>query len=202
MSQIESALLADLLRQAMSEGKLPFLTVVSNSMSPLLKRGDQIRLGPTTAEKLQPGDIIVYSGPANLITHRYWGFLSRDNQTQLVTKGDRPQHFDQPFVQADLVGQVIGRRRNQRLLNLSTGAGRWLNNHLANLAKLEIRLFSKPLALPMPAQVQLPPVGGRLSNNPNGLIIQLIRRFLYSWAIILTLTISRFTTTFNKNIED
>ena len=106
MSQIDSALLADLLRQAMKEGKSPFVTVVSNSMSPLIRRGDQIRIGPTTAEKLQPGDIIVYSGPANLITHRFWGFLSEKDTTQLVTKGDRPQHFDPPFIQTDLVGQV------------------------------------------------------------------------------------------------
>jgi signal peptidase I len=202
MSQIEPALLADLLRQAMNEGKSPFLTVISNSMSPLIRRGDQIRLGPTTAESLNPGDIIVFLGPANLITHRYWGCYAENSETCLVTKGDRPQHFDQPFTQGNLVGQVIGRRRKQQLLNLSAGAGKWLNNHLAALAKLEIRLFSKPPALAMPAQVQLPPTSGWLADSPNGIIIRLIRRFLYSWAIILSAIIARFTSTFNKDIED
>jgi signal peptidase I len=207
MSEIDSALLADLLRQAMREGKLPFVTVVSNSMSPLIRQGDQIRIGPTTAENLQPGDIIVYSGLADLITHRYWGFLSDKDQTQLVTKGDRPQHFDQPFTQANFVGQVIGRRRNRQLLNLSTGAGKWLNNHLAKLARLEIRLFSKSLTLltpsqVQPTQVQLPSAGGRLSDSQNGLLIRLIRRFLYTWAIILNMIISATLATKNINIED
>lgn len=202
MSQIEPALLADLLRQAMNEGKSPFLTVISNSMSPIIRRGDQIRLGPTTAEALRPGDIIVFLGPANLITHRYWGCYDESSKTCLVTKGDRPQHFDQPFPQVNLVGQVIGRRRKQRLMNFSAGAGKWLNNHLAALAKFEIRLFARPPALAMQTQVQLPAISGRLADSSNGIIIRLIRLFLYSWAIILSVIIARFTSTFNKEIED
>lgn len=201
MSQIDAALLADLLRQAMNEGKKPFLTVISNSMSPLIRRGDQIQIEQATAENLHPGDIILFLGPANLITHRYWGNLSHENQAHLVTKGDRPQHFDQPFKPANLIGQVIGRRRNKRFLNLSNGRGGWLNRHLANLAKFEIRLFSKPLRPTSPAQTDLPQISGRFSNNSNGFFIRIFRRISYSWAIILTLLISTITSTFNNNEE-
>lgn len=213
MSEIEPALLADLLREAMREGKFPFLTVVSNSMSPLIRRGDQIQLAPATAEQLQPGDIIVFTGPANLITHRYWGCLSDRGEARLVTRGDRPQHFDRPIAPAALVGLVIGRRRKRHLLNLAEGAGKWLNNHLANLARLEIRLFAgslvepasepnaQPLVFPAPLQAQLPPAGGRLSGSRSHLLVRLIRRFLYSWAIILTVTISAMTRVFNNNLE-
>jgi signal peptidase I len=202
MSEIDPALLADLLREAMRKGKLPFLTVVSNSMSPLIRRGDQIQIAPKTAEQLQPGDIIVYKGPANLITHRFWGFLSEKEQTRLVTRGDRPQHFDSPIAPANLVGQVIGRRRKQHFLDLAVGRGKWLNNHLANLARLEIRLFAKPISLSPSSQVQLPKSGGHLSNSPNNLLIRFIRRFLYSWAIILTLIISTISNAFIINTED
>ncbi|MFZ0547707.1 MAG: signal peptidase I [Candidatus Promineifilaceae bacterium] len=213
MSEIDPATLAELLREAMREGKLPFLTVVSNSMSPLIRRGDQIRLAPTSAEQLQPGDIIVYLGPANLITHRYWGRLLEKGETWLVTRGDRPQHFDRPFTSGSLVGQVIGRRRKQHVLNLASGVGKWLNNQLANLARLEIRLFSAPLALSTASQVYQLPVdkvkiaappagGGPLSRSSNGILTRLIRRFLYSWAIILTVIISVIALAFSKDIED
>jgi hypothetical protein len=133
-----------------------------------------------------------------LITHRYWGFLSEKDQTHIVTKGDRPQHFDQPIIKANLVGQVIGRRRNKRLLNFSSGVGKWLNNHIANLARLEIRLFTKSLALSTPANIYLPPAGGRLSTSQNGLHIRIIRRFLYSWATILTLLVTVIILPANK----
>lgn len=202
MSEIDPALLADLLREAMNQGKHPFLTVVSNSMSPLIRRGDQIQLAPATAEQLQPGDIIVYFGPANLITHRYWGFLLDQGQTQLITRGDRPQHFDKPFSPTSLVGQVIGRRRKRRFLNLAKGFGRWLNSHLARLARLEIRLFAASPAQSPAVQAHLPTSGGRFSRSTNGFLILLIRRLLYSWAIILTMLISTITLGFNKDIED
>jgi len=214
MSEIDPALLADLLREAMNEGKLPFLTVVSNSMSPLIRRGDQIQLAPATAEQLQPGDIIVYTGQANLITHRYWGCLVNENETRLVTRGDRPQHFDRPITPATLVGLVIGRRRKKHFLNLAGGAGKWLNNHLANLARLEIRLFAepfserfgepfaKPLAPSTLSPLQQPPAAGSLSRSSNHLLVRLIRRFLYSWAIILTIIISEMTRVFNKHTEE
>jgi signal peptidase I len=202
MSQIDSALLADLLRQAMNEGKHPYLTVISNSMAPLIKRGDQIQIGPVTAETLQPGEIVVFLGPAQMITHRYWGYLAETNQTRLVTKGDRPQHFDEPFAPAKLVGRVLGRRREKKVLDFVNGSGGWLNNQLAKLARLEIRLFSKSPAHSTPAQAQLPPVSERFSNNSTGLFIRVFRRFSYSWAIILTLLVSGLSSVFYKNIED
>lgn len=202
MSEIDPGLLADLLREAMREGKSPFVTVVSNSMSPLIRRGDKVRLAHVNPDQMLPGDIIVYEGPANLITHRYWGFLTEKGQTRLVTRGDRPQYFDEPFSAANLVGQVIGRRRKNHFLNFEGGTGKWLNNHLANLARLEIRLFSKPLLSSNRAQVNLPAAGRRLSRSPNNLIVRLIRRFLYSWAIILTLVISVVTNSTDMNYED
>jgi signal peptidase I len=201
MSEIAPALLADLLREALKEGKSPYLTVISNSMSPLIRRGDQIQLAPTTSDELKPGDIIVYQGPANLITHRYWGFLSENGRRQLVTRGDRPQHFDTPITPASLIGRVTARRRKKQLLNLAGGIGKWLNHHLAKLAQLEIRLFSSSLTTSDLTSTHLPSSGGRLSTSNNNLLVRFIRRILYSWAIILTLLISLFSSTTTVNIE-
>lgn len=201
MPEMDPALLAELLREALREGKSPYLTVVSNSMSPLIRRSDQIKLAPITTEQLRPGDIIVYEGPANLITHRFWGFVTDRDQTQIVTRGDRPQHFDKPFAPTHLVGQVIGRRRKQQFLDLAQGIGKRLNNHLASVARLEIRLFASSPAVTDNMRIELPE-SGRFSTTNNNLLVRIIRRILYSWAIILTLAITFISFVVNKDIED
>lgn len=203
MSEIDPALLAEMLRDALNKGKFPYLTVVSNSMSPLIRRSDQIQLAPITPEQLLPGDIIVFEGPSNLITHRFWGLITETGQTQLVTRGDRPQHFDKPVNAGRLIGRVICRRRKKKSFNLSQGMGKWLNSHLANLARLEIRLFADPPATTGPVSGQLPKSGGFLAAAPaNNLSVRFIRRFLYSWAIILTLAISNISFVNNEKIEE
>jgi hypothetical protein len=203
MSEIDPALLAEMLREALNKGNFPYLTIVSNSMSPLIRRSDQIQLAPIALEQLSPGDIIVFEGPSNLITHRFWGIMLETEQTQLVTRGDRPQHFDKPVNSAKLIGRVICRRRQNKSLNLSQGTGKWLNSHLANLARLEIRLFASAPATTHPVSDQLPKSGGWLANaSTNNFFVRFIRRLLYSWAIILTLTISYISFVINEKIED
>jgi signal peptidase I len=200
MADIDPELLAEMLREALAQGKSPFLTVISNSMAPLIRRGDQIQLAPTAAEQLQPGDIIVVVGPANLITHRYWGYLSQDGQTQLLTRGDRPQHFDRPVAAGSLVGQVVARRRKSRVLNLTRGAGKWLNQFLTSLARLEIRLFAQPVVSAPLTEARLPKIGSRVYPTGTNWFVRLSRRFFYSWAIILTMIIHLVT--FASKSED
>ena len=145
MSDLEPSLIVDLLHQSMDDGKSPSLVVVSDSMAPLILSGDQVQIAPITHEALVAGDVVVVSGSQELLTHRFWGLLATENELQLITKGDRPQHFDQPRNVDTLVGLVISRKRNSRLLNFRKGIGRWLNWLLTRLASLEIRLFSRAI---------------------------------------------------------
>jgi len=72
MAEIEPKLIADLLRQSMQDGSTPLLNVISDSMSPLFKSGDQVQLSPTSLKSLRMGDVVVVHGSTELITHRYW----------------------------------------------------------------------------------------------------------------------------------
>ncbi|MCI0396967.1 MAG: signal peptidase I [Chloroflexi bacterium] len=186
MANVEPSLLAELLRETMARGQLPFLTIASNSMAPLVRRGDQIGIAPARPEELQPGDVIVVMGQGELVTHRYWGCLEQNGRRRLVTRGDRQRHFDRPVAEASLVGRVVARRRQNRLLSLSEGPGRRLNHSLAGLARLDIRLFSAPVY--NEGQDNWPSLmaGGRFAAQglPN-LPTRLVRRLLYGWAALL-----------------
>lgn len=193
MPDLEPGLIVELLRQSMENGRSPFVNVISDSMSPLIRSGDQVRLAPITQNALQPGDIIVFSDIGGLSTHRFWGIIAFESNEQLITKGDRPQHFDQLHDTDTLVGLVIGRRRNSRLLNLSKGVGRWLNGQLTRLAALDIRLFSK--AIPVSTRAAAGPfshdgVFAETSRANFGHLV--IRRFIYMLAKMINYVVQLF----------
>ena len=142
MPEPDSKTASELLRRSLREGKQPYVTVASNSMLPLLRRGDRIRLGDVVVDKLKRGDIIAYGAPAELTVHRFWGIIGQDADASLLTKGDRHLHFDPPIPAAAIIGKVTARQRNGRHIVLTDGLGGWLNHRLANVTALEVRLLS------------------------------------------------------------
>lgn len=139
MMPLDTTQLADLLRQSLAQGQHPLLTITSNSMLPLLRRGDQVRLEAVTLAQLQPGDIITTVQPTYLLTHRFWGGNTDTGSLRLYTRGDRSWQFDPPADSANLLGRVQGRCRGVRCLSLQTGRGQQLNRQLTRLAAWEWR---------------------------------------------------------------
>ncbi|MCA9949732.1 MAG: S24/S26 family peptidase [Anaerolineales bacterium] len=142
MESINSTVLAAMLRESMQNGQKPNLTLTSNSMSPLLKSGDQVAIQSISNTQLQTGDIITIvdtRDTTQLLTHRYWGTSCDSENEHLITRGDRPLFFDPPISAEKIVGIVILRRRDGRILNLQDGKGQWLNQQLTRLAALELK---------------------------------------------------------------
>jgi hypothetical protein len=171
MTNSNTALIADMLRQSMANGQMPFLTISSNSMAPLLKTGDQVGLEAVEPGQLRAGDIITLVQEGHLLTHRFWGL---DGQGRLHTRGDRPLAPDAPGKADQLLGRIVVRRRQNRELSLQTGIGRRLNHHLAWLVRVESSLLTghapSLTAPPMPPQKQ-----GKWAAR-------LVRRFFLAWA--------------------
>ena len=143
---LDTALLADLLRDSLSAGKPARLTVVSGSMSPLLEVGDQVILGAASAEMLTPGDIIVVAENHATLTHRYWRQYDKDGQTWLVTRGDRVAAWDPPHRADDLIGRVVARARDGATVTIDSGAGALANRRLATIASVDNRLLARTQA--------------------------------------------------------
>jgi len=187
MSELDSAVVSQLLRHSLKEGKKPYVTVSSNSMLPLLRRGDQIQLTDVTLEELQPGDIIVLGAPVELMVHRFWGFLRRESDPGLLTKGDHLIHFDPSAPAVALIGRVIRRQRGNRELNLTTGFGRWLNQRISDIVALELRLLGMS-----PDSTNAKNQQGNDMRKVNGptrrLAARLVQSSLYYLSAMLTLS--------------
>ncbi len=105
---------------------MPFLEITSDSMTPLLRRGDRVGLAAATPEQLRRGDIVTFVENDHLTTHRYWGQMAG----RLLSRADRSGAFDRPWLPQALVGRVVVRRRARAGLRLDVGAGRRLNHLL------------------------------------------------------------------------
>lgn len=171
--QVDPSLVSDLLQEGMAKGAIPFVTVVSGSMAPLLLKDDQVGLQNISAEDLKPGDIIIYRTAQTLMTHRYWGQTDQGH----VSRGDRPLSFDSLWSSDQLVGKVIVRRRSGRELALTTGLGRLINSYLTQLARLESYLFAGFSLNPLNTTSNRW-LGRRLKSNRHNLIVRLVRRTL------------------------
>ena len=150
MADVDAALLAALLRDSLSKGQQPRLTINSNSMTPLLRQGDEIIIESVTLEQLEPGDILTLTTDSYLLTHRYWGQEQQEGNTYLITRGDQPLVFDPLWPTAALMGRVLARQRQRKVLALDAGWGKWLNGRLTILAMAEAHYLALSPGQPAP----------------------------------------------------
>ena len=149
-SSADMLVVISLLRQGLAEGHHPFLTVISGSMRPLLQIGDEIQIEPVQPDQLRLGELIVVANRETLVTHR----LVAVGGKGLVTQGDWAHKPDPPFAPEDLLGRVICRRRDGRLVALSgPGAGEKSDaiGRLAARRRALIERLPRPLHRPVRA---------------------------------------------------
>ena len=87
-----------------------FLEVITGSMSGTIEIGDGVIVQLT--EDVTENDIIVYEKNGQLITHR----LILKEEGQLITKGDANNIQDDPITKDMVIGKVIYRIPNMRVL--------------------------------------------------------------------------------------
>lgn len=130
-----------LLKQSVQNGRKATVIVTSNSMAPLIRRGDRVKIVAVT-RPLRPGDIITVSTPSGLLTHRFWAYVPGAEPPLLMMRGDKPLVFDPPTPAANVLGQVLMRQRHGRWLHLYQGRGLWLNRLLSKLAAVDNRVLA------------------------------------------------------------
>ncbi len=81
----------------------PLLTVTSQSMWPVLKRGDLIFVKAVDFEDIKAGSVIVFHHGEGMAVHRV---VKIEGQT-ITTKGDANVDEDNPITRDDVVGRVL-----------------------------------------------------------------------------------------------
>jgi hypothetical protein len=133
--RLTSAILQDTVEQ----GTCPFIEISSDSMAPLIRKGDEIQIEAVILKDLSMGDIVVVEDTIGLLAHRYWLNYSHRGEVNLLLKGDSLKDYDHPISSQNLIGRVIARRRNSRILGLTNGLGARLNGFLYRIDSIVIK---------------------------------------------------------------
>lgn len=101
----------EVLRKKLLKGDSVSLTVVSDSMEPLIKTGENIEVGQVELANLQLFDIILFFQGGRLNTH----FLSKidHNNKQYITRPlKNPDQNDYPLSGEEILGIINNKRLN------------------------------------------------------------------------------------------
>jgi signal peptidase I len=105
----------------------------SDSMAPLIRPGDRLRLAPIDRSSLQQGDVVAYRRGPHLIVHRVI-VRQRDG---VITKGDALPHRDTALPWDALVGRVVALVDvGGRVHDLSSGPWSAVTRLVAPLSRL------------------------------------------------------------------
>lgn len=104
--------LAKLVQEQLGEGRKVRFRVRGASMQPSLQEGDVIEVEPATAEKLQPGDVVVaWTAAKDFFVHRLVAKVHDSTQWQLLLWPEAGRHLHQPLPETCLLGRVSGVER-------------------------------------------------------------------------------------------
>ena len=132
--------------QALEEGRVVRLGFMGPSMSPLLRPGDGIRVGPLPP-KLRVGDIVLYPSGETLVAHRVLQLAPAGEANAFVVKGDFSEGGAEILQRSKCLGLVLSRERRGITLYLRSPFHLLLGRLLALASPWAVK---SGLALPRP----------------------------------------------------
>lgn len=113
------------------------LSVISDSMAPLVRRGDAVWVAPAEPAVLRHGDVIVVQREDELVTHR----LVAVRDEMWFTKGDSVSSLDPPVNTDAILGRVVAVERDGTQIDLRGLRWTVVNRLLGLIGWWEVRLF-------------------------------------------------------------
>ena len=137
--EITTSALNDLWEALVTKNGTCWAKVVSRSMYPTIKIGDQVLVEKVRPDEVRFGDIIVFRQNRRLVIHRVIGKSEHGGQFHFLEKGDA--NLQSSLVSAeDIIGKVIIIRSQARTLNTTSGVGRLLQLILACISYSSVYL--------------------------------------------------------------
>ncbi len=120
-----SKLLLDLTTELLSQGTTVRFRPSGRSMYPSIREGELITVEPVVASDVTLGDIVLYGTERGLIAHRVVEIALRDARV-FCLRGDASLSCDEPVAAHQILGRVVGVKRNGCSVALATrGAKLW-----------------------------------------------------------------------------
>lgn len=109
-----------------------WLPVLSGSMMPLLRTGDEVLVQSASPDSIRPGDIIVFKNQDKLIVHRVIRRYNNGNPS-FLQKGDSTTAAE-IIRSEDVIGKVIAVRKGTKII--------CLNDRIWKVINCALTLFS------------------------------------------------------------
>lgn len=128
------------------------VTVHGNSMRPILRDGDRVRISPGS-EGYKRGDIVAYQHNGKLITHRLISKGRSGGEIHYLLKGDNVPRCDPAIHPKMVLGRVTALKRSDKWVCLESPLWRsigWIVAVVAMTRLFSFRLFRKFIHVPFP----------------------------------------------------
>lgn len=123
------------IRASLERGEAVKIKITSDSMLPLIKKGDFISIVNKSVDSVEVGAIITFVRDGVLFTHRV---IQKDLDNGIVlTKGDHLKDCDPPTTPQNIIGIVVSRNRENDFLDFLSGHGYHLSRILFRLSQVE-----------------------------------------------------------------
>jgi hypothetical protein len=132
MSQSKLDLIASLFIQALREGQSLWFRVASNSMFPLLRKGDEVFIQPVQACEIRLGEIAAFETSSGLVIHRIISIQHTPTGMRLLQMSDVERLTSWVKEQA-VVGRVVNIRRADKQIDLQSPIAKWCGTVTAHI---------------------------------------------------------------------
>jgi signal peptidase I len=128
-------------------GREHLIPVTGHSMLPLLREGDQVLVAHGASE-IRRGDVVVFRlADGTLAAHRVLRLRRDQAGLTLLTKGDNVAHLDPAVRGEQIIGRVLGIRREGRSMALDTMLWRSVGRLMAVSTLAWLKLYQPGLNL-------------------------------------------------------
>lgn len=129
-AKVPAPVLSELWEELLIERETCWGRVVSDSMYPMIKRGDQVLVQRALLDKVRFGDIVVFRKNGELTTHRVLGKREISGECHFLEKGDAS--LQSSLVPAkNIIGRVSIIRNSGKTVQTISGSGHILQLILA-----------------------------------------------------------------------
>ena len=140
IEQTPSMVLNELWEELLEKEGTRWGMVISDSMRPMITRGERVLVERVPPEKIRFGDIVVYKSNSILVTHRVLGKHRQKGICYFLEKGDAL--LQTSLVPADkIIGRVNAVRRQARPSRTITFAGRILQIMLGCISYMSLKFW-------------------------------------------------------------
>jgi signal peptidase I len=137
---IHSYLLNNLWEESLNKLGACWAKVVSDSMDPVIKQGDQVLVEVIRPERVRFGDIVVFKSNRVLIIHRVIGKRKVRKECHFIEKGDA--NLKSSIIPAkDIVGRITIIKNATKTVSTTSRSGRLLQLMLACISYISLRLY-------------------------------------------------------------